>query len=154
MEIAVSAQYFFMSSLADFAVVFLSSVGHFFLTNTPGDCMDVDEVEKEAIENEDPDKRISIMAADKATHGDNEFYDSAEEDGIGLHAQHSSTKPNKDAQSYKNLPKRARTEDKDVPVGTKDATVTDAPPKETEASESGDKEDLDHAAKPAATKPT
>ncbi len=73
--------------------------------------MDLDEHEKEAVENEDPDKRISIMAADKAIHRDNEFYDSAEEDGVGLHMQASGTKGVKDAQSYRGQPKRARTDE-------------------------------------------
>nr|VZH92801.1 unnamed protein product [Spirometra erinaceieuropaei] len=124
------------------------------MIDTPGDCMEVEEVEKEAIENEDPDKRISIMAADKAIHGDNEFYDSAEEDGVGLNIQNPSTKPSKDVQSYRNQPKRARTDEKDAPAAARDSTMNDAPPKENEASESGDKEDSDPTIEPASAKAT
>jgi len=80
------------------------------MIDVPADGMDVEEQEKEAIENEDPDKRISIMAADKSIHRDNEFYDSAEEDGVGLSRDISTKKSTKDEQSFRTQTKRARTE--------------------------------------------
>ena len=70
--------------------------------------MNVEEEEKEARENEDPDKRISIMASDKAIHRDNEFYDVSEEDGVGLAAAPKGTKTTKDAHSYRNASKRPK----------------------------------------------
>lgn len=88
--------------------------------------MDIDEQEKEAVENEDPDKRISIMAADKAIHRDNEFYDSAEEDGVGLQTQASGTKGAKDVQSYRGQSKRPRPDDLAAKSGDTDGNGASA----------------------------
>ena len=101
----------------------------FKILDVPSDAIDVEEQEKEARENEDPDKRISIMASDKAVHRDNEFYDSGEEDGVGLQAPPKGTKTTKEAHSFRNQPKRARLEE---------AERGDATPMDVE--ESGEKE--------------
>ncbi|KAM3172130.1 Histone deacetylase 1 [Hymenolepis weldensis] len=80
------------------------------MIDIPPDAVDVEEQEKEAIENEDPDKRISIMASDKSTHKENEYYDSGEEDGVGLSVPPKGTKTARDVQSYRSAPKRPRVE--------------------------------------------
>nr|CDS23263.1 histone deacetylase 1 [Echinococcus granulosus] len=81
------------------------------MVDVPPDTIDVEEQEKEAIENEDPDKRISIMASDKAVHRDNEFYDSGEEDGVGVQVAPKGIKTAKDVHSFRNQAKRARIEE-------------------------------------------
>lgn len=93
----------------------------FLASDVPPDTIDVEEQEKEAIENEDPDKRISIMASDKAVHRDNEFYDSGEEDGIGMQVAPKGTKTAKDVHSFRNQAKRARIEES----GKGDVTTMD-----------------------------
>lgn len=48
------------------------------------------------------------MASDKSTHKDNDFYDSGEEDGVGLQAPPKGTKTSKDVQSFRSASKRPR----------------------------------------------
>ena len=102
---------------------------HLKILDIPADAIDVEEQEKEARENEDPDKRISIMASDKAVHRDNEFYDSGEEDGVGVQAPPKGTKTNKDAHSFRTQSKRARLEESErgdvAPVDAEDSTDKD-----------------------------
>lgn len=50
------------------------------------------------------------MASDKSTHKENEYYDSGEEDGVGLSVPPKGTKTTRDVQSYRSAPKRPRVE--------------------------------------------
>lgn len=58
----------------------------------------------------DPDKRISILAADKAVMPNNEFFDESEEgSGLGGATLRSGKSASRDIQSHKDQSKRART---------------------------------------------
>lgn len=85
----------------------------------PPDTVDVEESEAAAKDFADPDKRISILAADKAVMPDNEFYDEPDE-GTGA-AIRSGKSASRDIQNHRDAPKRARTEEDPVSL-TRDSS--------------------------------
>ncbi|VDP82821.1 unnamed protein product [Echinostoma caproni] len=93
------------------------------MQDIPPDTIDVEEAEAAAKDFADPDKRISILAADKAVMPENEFYDEPEE-GSGA-ALRSGKSASRDVQNHRDPPKRARTEE-DGASTAKDSSSKDS----------------------------
>ncbi|THD23498.1 Histone deacetylase [Fasciola hepatica] len=83
------------------------------MQDIPPDTIDVEESEAAAKDFADPDKRISILAADKAVMPESEFYDEPDE-GTGS-AIRTGKSVSRDVQNHRDPPKRARTEEDCVP---------------------------------------
>ncbi|CAH8566351.1 unnamed protein product [Dicrocoelium dendriticum] len=76
----------------------------------PADGIDVEEHEAVERDSADPDRRISIMAGDKAIQSNNEFYDDPDEE-MSYPSAKSYIPLSRDAQSHRDIPKRARVEE-------------------------------------------
>ncbi|CAH8459395.1 unnamed protein product [Schistosoma guineensis] len=82
------------------------------MQDIPDDIVDFDENDAVAKDLADPDKRISIMAADKAIMPNNEFFDDPEEgSGLGGTTLRSGKSASRDVQNHRDQPKRARTDE-------------------------------------------
>ncbi|TGZ73673.1 hypothetical protein CRM22_001398 [Opisthorchis felineus] len=90
------------------------------MQDIPNDAIDIEEQEAVARDHADPDRRISIMAADKAVQPNNEFYDEPEE---GSGAPKIAKPAARDIQSHRDTPKRARN-DEDLSLPTKDSQTS------------------------------
>ncbi|KAF7254851.1 hypothetical protein EG68_08738 [Paragonimus skrjabini miyazakii] len=89
------------------------------MQDIPADGIDVEEHEAVERDSADPDKRISIIDADKAIQPNNEFYDDPEEASVTVRPAKSVA--TRDVQSHRDMPKRPRTEE-DAPI-TKDTNT-------------------------------
>ncbi|VDQ08453.1 unnamed protein product [Trichobilharzia regenti] len=82
------------------------------MQDIPDDIVNLEENEAVARDLADPDKRISIMAADKAVMPNNEFFDDPEEgSGLGGATLRSGKSAARDIQNHRDQPKRARTDE-------------------------------------------
>ncbi|KAA3670685.1 histone deacetylase 1/2, partial [Paragonimus westermani] len=96
------------------------------MQDIPADGIDVEEHEAVERDSADPDKRISIIDADKAIQPNNEFYDDPEE--VSVTVRPSKSVATRDVQSHRDMPKRPRTEEdapivKDTTTGKKDGAA-------------------------------
>ncbi|KAF8564329.1 hypothetical protein P879_09232 [Paragonimus westermani] len=89
------------------------------MQDIPADGIDVEEHEAVERDSADPDKRISIIDADKAIQPNNEFYDDPEEASVTVRPAKSVAA--RDVQSHRDMPKRPRTEE-DAPIAKDTAT--------------------------------